>query len=460
MDRNTSPVVPSRHPAWLDRLLKIFSDVRPGESVTVLLMLANIFLILVCYYVIKTIREPLILEGGGAEIKSYAAAGQALILMAFIPLYSWLASRVHRVRLIVAVTLFFVVNIELFSVAVGAALPYIGVVFFIWVGFFSLTIIAQFWSYANDIYSKPAGNRLFPIIGIGMTAGPPFGTKIAESLFSTGVKPDTMLHISALLLLLSLGLYALINRRETRLGFQAEVATEALAKGNGFSLVFRSRYIKLIALLFILLNLVNTTGEYIISRLVVGQAEAAVAADPSVDAGAFIGAFYGNYFFWINVVAVLLQAFVVSRAIKYGGLRLALLALPFTSLGAYGIIAGGVGFSVVRWSKTAENSTDYSIMNTARQLLWLPTSREEKYKAKQAVDTFFVRLGDVLSALFVFVGTTIVGLDVVGFASGNVLLALVWIGVTLLILKEHRKLTEKQETLGAGVQDGAGSSAG
>ena len=70
----------------------------------------------------------------------------------------------------------------------------------------------------------------------------------------------------------------------------------------------------------------------------------------------------------------------------------------------------------MRWAKTAENSTDYSVMNTARQVLWLPTSREEKYKAKQALDTFFVRTGDVLSAPLVFAGTHWLILGVSGFA--------------------------------------------
>ena len=104
----------------------------------------------------------------------------------------------------------------------------------------------------------------------------------------------------------------------------------------------------------------------------------------------------------MNVTALVLQAFVASRLVKYAGLRGALLALPLIALGGYATIAAGASFVVVRWIKTAENATDYSIMNTARQLLWLPTSREEKYKAKQAIDTFFVRGGDLLSAAVVY----------------------------------------------------------
>src|SRR5215468_7016847 len=169
--------------SWLDRALSMFADVRAGEGTTAMLMLVNIFLLLICYSVIKTVREPLILLGGGAEVRSYAAAGQALLLMGFVPLYSWFASRVNRARLLVGVTLFFVVCVELFAAAVAARVPYVGVAFFIWVGIFNMSLVAQFWSFANDIYSKEAGDRLFPIIVIGMTAGAPVGSFAAAQLF-------------------------------------------------------------------------------------------------------------------------------------------------------------------------------------------------------------------------------------------------------------------------------------
>src|SRR6185295_3920625 len=108
----------------LDRLLRPFGDVRSGEGVTVLLLLANIFLIMAGYYICKTVREPLILAGGGAEVKSYAAAGMAVVLMGFIPLYSWFASRVDRMRLITGVLLFFIANLEMFWLGAKAGVPY------------------------------------------------------------------------------------------------------------------------------------------------------------------------------------------------------------------------------------------------------------------------------------------------------------------------------------------------
>src|SRR3981189_3650576 len=130
--------------SWLDRSLSIFTDVRAGEGATAVLILVNVFLLLTCYSIIKIVREPLILLGGGAEVRSYTAAGQALLLMGYVPLYSWFASRVDRVKLLVGVTLFFVVNIELFALAVAAHVPYVGVAFYIWGGIFNISLIAPF----------------------------------------------------------------------------------------------------------------------------------------------------------------------------------------------------------------------------------------------------------------------------------------------------------------------------
>ncbi len=439
----------------LDRLLGLFSEVHPGEGARALLMLVNVFLILVSYYVIKTVREPLILNTdvpgflqalgikGPAEVKAYAAAGQALVLMAFVPAYGWFASRVGRMKLIVGVTLFFVANILAFAFSVSVGVPFIGVAFFIWVGVFSLSIIAQFWSYANDIYTKDAGNRLFPVIGIGMTSGAWVGPMIAERLFHAHVPVPIMLCFAAGVLLATLGLYVTVNRRAAVLtGTNASPdAQAAMGTQSGFSLVFTNRYILLIAALLVLLNVVNTTGEYILSHLVVEHASALAAADASFDKNAYIGAYYGSYFLWVNAIALAVQMFIASRLVKYFGLAGVLYALPVIALGAYGFVAVGATLGIVRWAKTAENSTDYSVMNTAKQLLWLPTTREEKYKAKQAVDGFFVRLGDLAAAFVVFAGTAWVTLDANGFAIVNLCLIALWLVLAVALVRRNRRLT-------------------
>ena len=95
--------------------------------------------------------------------------------------------------------------------------------------------------------------------------------------------------------------------------------------------------------------------------------------------------------------------------------------------------------------KIAENSTDYSVMNTGKQMLWLPTTREEKYKAKQAIDTFFVRSGDMLAAGVVFVGTHLLTFGVTSFACANIAFVLIGIGVAILLLREYNRMTAPAE---------------
>jgi AAA family ATP:ADP antiporter len=413
-----------------------------GEAGTALLMFLNLFLLLTGYYILRTVREPLILASG-AEVASYSAAGQALTLMGFVPLYGWFSSKVDRARLILGFILFFVVCIELFSFAGRAGVPYVAVAYYIWIGVFSLATIAQFWSFANDIYRREAGERLFPFIFLGATLGAPVGAWIAGRLFRAGVNPYDMMHLTAVLLIVHLILYRVVDRRESGRPGQA-AATSPLSPVGGFRLVFENPYLRLLALLIVLLNVVNTTGNYILNKTVVAAANAAVTADPSLSRDAFMGSFYADLNLTFTVLGALLQAFAVSRIVKYLGMSGVILALPFVALGGYALIAAGAGLGVIRWTKITENATDYSVMNTARQLVWLPTSRDEKYKAKQAIDTFFTRAGDLLQAVLVFAGTTWLGLGARGFALANVVLVGAWLAVAALLLREYGVVMRKR----------------
>ena len=431
------------HPGPIDRLLRPFGDVRAGEGVTVLLMCFNIFLLLLAYYVLKTVREPLILLAGGAELKSYAAAFQAVTLIGYVPLYGWVAQKLPRQRFLAAVILFFVGCIQLFFLGSRVGVPHRGFVFFVWVGSFRLTTLAQFWAYANEIYRRREGNRLFPLIAIGSTAGAPVGAALAGWLFGRDMSPYLMMEIAAAILLVHLLLYRVVA---ARMGAAAgRPAAEPIKGGNGFALVLKSKYLGLVALLLVLLNIVNTVGEYILGEAVVMQADAQFAVNAAFDKEAYVGTFYGTYFLLTNIAAILLQAFVVSRLVKRFGLAGALFALPVVALGAYGFAAAGAALMVLRSVKIAENSTDYSVMNTAKQMIWLPTSREEKYKAKQAIDTFFVRAGDMLAAGVVFVGTHLVHSAVVGFARINIVFVLLAMVVAWLLLREYRRLTSADQ---------------
>jgi ATP:ADP antiporter, AAA family len=432
------------HGSPLDRALRLFGDVRPGEGLGVVLLFVNVFVLLVAYYLLKTVREPLILSQGGAELRSYAGAAQAALLLFYVPLYSWVASTLRPPTLIVTIVLFFAACIELFVLAGRSGVPYLGFAFFVWLGIFSLTTIAQFWSFANDLYRREDGERLFPLIAIGATVGAPIGAAFAERLFAYGADIFTLMQAAAVLLVVQLGLYQVMQRRRTPA--PALVRDQPRRQtGGGFGLVLRSRYLMLIALLLVVLNVVTTTGDYVMTRNVVHAADLASSA-PGFDRDAFIGRFYGSYLFWVSIAAAVIQAFVVSRLVKRFGLAGVLFIHPLVALGAYGTVAAGAGLSIARWSKTADSSMDFSATNTAKQMLWLPTSREEKYQAKQAVDTFFVRFGDMIAAGVVFVGTQWLFFGTTAFAISNMLFIGVWLLIATLLLREYRRLSAPRET--------------
>jgi AAA family ATP:ADP antiporter len=159
----------------------------------------------------------------------------------------------------------------------------------------------------------------------------------------------------------------------------------------------------------------------------------------------FIGTFKASYFGWVNLVGVLLQLLVVSRILKYLGVRAALFFLPVVALGGYTLLGVAPILSLVAVAKIAENSLDYSVQNTARQALFLSATREAKYTAKSVIDTFVVRMGDVLAAVTVWLGSHF-ALRSSQFAWINVCLVIIWLAVVVLLNREHRKRSATPES--------------
>jgi AAA family ATP:ADP antiporter len=455
--------VPERN--LLERALGVFAEVRAGEGFVAVLMFVNVFLLLNAYYILKTVREGLIIGGGrmlglsGAELKIYASAGMAFLLLGVVPAYGALASRVRRVRLLNISLAIVIACLVGFYILGQAGVP-LALAYFLWLGIVNVFLIAQFWSYANDIYSEEQGKRLFAIIATGGSLGAIVGPKVAE----IGKEHTLALMIvAAVVFAVSVGLYNWIDRlhgRERRASpSQASGASQEddapLGTDGGFQLVWRQRYLLLIALMLLVANIVNTTGEFILTATVEQAAQARVpdtafsefpdtqerAAQIQQARRAVGTGFYGRFFSIVNLVTFLIQAFLVSRIFKYAGVRVALFILPAIAIGAYGAVMLLGGLSVLRVGKTAENSTDYSLQNTLRQALFLPTSREAKYKAKAAIDTFFVRFGDALAAGMVAIGTHTLALSPSAFAIANVGLGVVWLVIAARIGRHYERLS-------------------
>jgi AAA family ATP:ADP antiporter len=430
----------------LERFLGLFTDVRAGEGPTALLLALNVFLILMAYYVLKPVREALILGEGSAELKTYMSAGQVVLLAFVVPYYGRLVMQFPRMRLINVVTGFFIGCLLLFYALAQFNVP-LAIVFFLWIGIFNLMVVAQFWSFANDVYTKEEGLRLFVIVGFGASLGAVVGARVADRLIEPLGVYQLML-VGAVILVLQLLITNNVDRREAgRVKPAAAVAPAKPTGQNAFALVFRTRYLLLMALMLMLLNWVNTTGEYILGSIVKDTASHMIAEGRAngLSEGQLIGDFYSKYFTLVNILGLLMQLFVVSRVVKYLDIPWAVMILPLISLGTYNILVFYPALMAVLAGKVLENSTDYSLNNTVRNMLFLPCTYEEKFSAKQAIDSFFVRIGDVLSALLVFVGTSILSLHPRGFAAVNAAIVVVWLVLAWQVGRQYHQLTAEKQ---------------
>jgi AAA family ATP:ADP antiporter len=463
------------------KILRIFTDVYPGEALTVLLLTLNGFLLFLAYYIIKPLRDALMLVSKSAEVKLYLSAAIAVSLIFVVKTFNFIASRFPRHKLITWVTLFFMSNLGLFYVLhiSGVGPGAMGIIFYVWVGIFNLIIVAQFWGFANDLYSEDEGKRLFPLVAFGATFGGFAGGWITHSLTASLGAFELML-VSAGFLGICILFTWIIHIRETKLSkYKAKGISEKsnkeeqehtieeeqekpykeelgkpskedqekpLEKGGAFRLVFKSRYLIFIAFFVLLMNFVNTNGVYMLDTVAQTSAVNAIETGTAggLDKEQYLTSFFASFYNIQNLFAMFVQLFLVSRIFKWFGIRAAIFILPVFTLGGYFFISFGAVLLLVKWVKALENGMDYSLMNTTRHSLFLITTREEKYKAQAVTKTFFHRSGDVLCAAFVFIGTTFLAFRIENFAMVNVVVVIIWIIIGVSLAKEHRKSSAKK----------------
>lgn len=449
-----------------EKFLQIFTEVHPGEGRTALMMFANVFLILLAYYCIKPIREGWIavsdIEGlSKMEVKAYSSFFQSLFLLFIVGWYGRLSGRLQRTTLITRTTLFCISNMVIFWFLQPDLfiknLPYTGIVFYLWVGMFGVFIVAQFWTFCADIYADGRGTRLLPMIAIGATSGAAAGSWLVAGLLDSGlVSTESLLLVATVPLFASTFLTRMVDARETPYTAEAvnpppQIEQQTAEGGlrflfSGARLVFLSRFLFAAAMVTLLTNWVNTNGENLLFRVIQETLASQAAGQGITDPSAVLAftrsgttQFYGDFFFWVNIAALILQSVVASRLLKYGGFAAIALMLPVIAMISYSAMALLPILMVVKMLKIAENATDYSINNTARNVLWLPVSSEMKYRGKPAIDTLYVRLGDGLAALTVLVGVEMLTLSTRQFFIFNVLLVIAWLGFTLMLIREYRR---------------------
>ena len=431
-----------------ERLLSMLTSVRPGEGRGIFLMLTQIFLLMLSYYLLRPLREALILAEGSPEIRAYATGAVALVLIFIIPLYKmlfyYLKNSGGKSSVLRWVGAFFISNLVIFAAMIWLEIP-VAVPFYIWLGVFSVMVVAQFWAFAADLFNVKTGQRLFALIMVGAAVGAWLGSQVAGHLFAVLGAPLLMLlaaGILAVTLLISRKAEQVVpdGSRSIDCRDPAPPEPNGIAKVlAGFQVVARSGYLLRIAMFVLLLNWVNSTGTYILATFVSAHADATVlASGGAVTAGEVLARFYGNFYAWVTALQIGLQLFLVSRIFRWFGVRGAILVLPLVMVASYGLMLLVPVFALVRVMMIAESATNYSVQNTTNHALYLPVTRDEKYIGKTTIDTFFARFGDLVYAAMIFVMAQVLVLGVSKIIAVNVGLALVLVGLGFGIGRHHR----------------------
>jgi len=202
-------------------------------------------------------------------------------------------------------------------------------------------------------------------------------------------------------------------------------------------------------------NWVKTNGEnqlfQVVQETLQGQVHAQGLSGDAVKTFVKEGttAFFGGFYFWVNAIALALQAIVASRILKYGGFAALFLLLPVIALLSYSAMVVLPLLAVVRTTQAAVNATDYSINNTARHVLWLPMTQSVTFKGKPTVDTLFVRAGDGMAAATVLLGVQLLSASIRTYLMLNVALTVVWLVAAVWVAREHGRMAASGHEGGA-----------
>ncbi|TAL34518.1 MAG: MFS transporter [Spirochaetes bacterium] len=404
------------------------------------------FSLLCGYYIIRPLRDEMGIAGGVEKLQ-WMFSGTFVVMLAAVPLFGWAARRFAPRRLLVYVYLFFIGNLLLFFALFRSGIAPAGIAraFFIWASVYNLFIVSVFWSFMADIFTSARAARLFGIIAAGGTAGALAGPALAAALVMPFGPPVLLLFSAGFLAVAVLCIRRLASWKDqekampdarhagTRESASAPENERAIGGGvlAGIRLVFSSPYLAGICAFMLLFTTLSTFLYFQQAHIV-----RAYLDDPSRRM-----AFFAGMDFAVNALTLAVQVFLTGRIVGRFGIGISLAAVPalltagFAFLGAMPALGTIVAVQVVR------RAGDYALTRPGREMLYVVLGREEKYKAKNFIDTVVYRGGDALSA-WAYAAMGGLGLSVAGTAFAAMPLAALWAWIAW-------RLGLRQETLAA-----------
>ena len=423
------------------RLLQLI-DVRPNEVRALMWSFLYFFLLLCAYYILRPVRDEMGIQGG-IENLPWVFSGTFVAMLMVVPLFGWVSARFARRHFLPIAYLFFIANLLLFYVLFlsGWQTQIVARAFFIWISVFNLFVVSVFWSYMNDLFDQAQAKRLFAVIATGGTAGAITGPALT-SLLVARVGISNMLLLSALLLSLTLLCIYQLARWYDQYSEQQQREIVARPMGGswlaGIRLVFESPYLLGICFLIILYSTLSTF---------LYLQQASIIRDSFSDS-AERTAVFAMIDLAVNVLTVVIQLFITSRLVKYLGMSFSLALIP--ALLVFGFIALAIApvLSVLVVVQVLRRAGNYAIMRPAREMLYSVLGREEKYKAKNFIDTVVYRGGDAASA-WVYEGFRAIGLSLGQIAMIAAPLAAMWAMVSWHLGRQRERLVVStgQETV-------------
>jgi AAA family ATP:ADP antiporter len=402
---------------------RLVADVRPGEGLLAFLMSAYFFLVITSFWILKPLKKTLLIglysdepfrllghDLGGPEAEQVAKVLNMLVAALAMTVFSALANRHRRQHLSYIFTTFFILAYGYFAIALQSPAPPAVWCFYLLGDLFSTLMVATFFAFLNDSVSPDAAKRLFGIIGFGGVAGGVFGASIVASFISSAAISQWLLVTGSIAALILLIAWAAGRRVDARRdpgagGTEKDAATassSAAASSSaspekppmtgspalaGARLAARSPYLLAIVSVVAIYEIVSTIVDYQFTKGVVH-----FVTDEAAQRQHF-----ALVFAITNWTSMLVQLFLTSFVMRRFGLVVALMILPISIFSASGAFLVFPTLWIASLLNTADNGFSYSINQSAKEALYVPTTAQEKYQAKAFIDMFIQRFAKTLA---------------------------------------------------------------
>ncbi|MFJ2690257.1 NTP/NDP exchange transporter [Pseudomonas sp. NPDC087336] len=408
-------------------------NVLPEERAALALGFAFHFCVLASYYLVRPLRDALGLEGGVDQLQ-WLFTATFVVMLLMVPVFGALASRLPATRFVPLIYRVIAVSMLVFGLLIGnhVAPVTVGRVFFVWISLYNLFIVSIFWSVLVDRFSSEQGRRLFGCIAAGGTLGTFIGPLLAATM-ATRLGPLALTVGAALLLELAVRCYrGLLAKTQSQQGNR--LLDERRLGGSmlaGITLILHSPYL-LGLVAFMLLHTSAATLLYFEQGRIVAGSYADVGSRTQ---------FFAMVDLLVSALTLICQLLLTAPLIRLLGIGGALLALPLATIVAFCAMALAPVPASVALAQGLRRAVEFAIVRPAREVLWTVVSREEKYKAKNVIETLVYRGGDAAS------GWLSAGLTALGAGFGLVALAVVpvagvWGGLCLWLARRQARMAE------------------